>query len=124
MSVESYLTNHYSGGTFLISVPEIFQGDSLSSIIFVLCLAFLSLILKKAKAGYEFRISEEKINQLFYMDDLKPFSKNEKCIGSLIHTVRLIMKDIGMEFDIDKCAVLFMRNKQVVNIEGIQIFDD
>ena len=43
----------------------IFQGDSLSSLVFVLALIPLSLILKKAKAAYEFSGSKEKINHLF-----------------------------------------------------------
>ena len=39
----------------------IFQGDSLSSLVFVLALIPLSLILRKAKAPYEFSGSKEKI---------------------------------------------------------------
>ena len=47
----------------------IFQGDSLSPLVFVLALILLSLILRKAKAAYEFSENKEKINLLF-MDDL------------------------------------------------------
>ena len=36
-----------------------FQGDSLSSLIFVLALIPLSLILRKAKAAYEFSESKD-----------------------------------------------------------------
>ena len=49
----------------------IFRGDSLSPLVFVLALIPLSLILRKAKAAYEFSESEEKINHLLLMDDLK-----------------------------------------------------
>ena len=52
----------------------IFQGDSLSLLVFVLTLILLSLILRKAKAGYEFSESKEKINHLLFMDDLKLYS--------------------------------------------------
>ena len=40
----------------------IFQEDSLSHLVFVLALIPLSLILKKAKAAYEFSESKKKIN--------------------------------------------------------------
>ena len=40
---------------------DIFQGDSLSPLMFVLTLIPLGLILRKAKAAYEFPESKEKI---------------------------------------------------------------
>ena len=40
----------------------IFQGDSLSPLVFVLALILLSLISRKAKVAYEFSDSKEKIN--------------------------------------------------------------
>ena len=43
----------------------IFQGDSLSPLVFVLALIPLSLILRKAKAAYEF--SENKESIIFYL---------------------------------------------------------
>ena len=43
----------------------IFQGDSLSPLVFVLALIPLSLILRKTKAAYEFSGSKLKINHLF-----------------------------------------------------------
>ena len=49
----------------------IFQRDSLSPVVFVLAMIPLSLILRKAKAAYEFSESKEKINHLLYIDDLK-----------------------------------------------------
>ena len=56
----------------------IFQGDSFSSLVFVLVLIPLSLILRKAKAAYEFSRSKVKINHLLFMDDLKLYSCNER----------------------------------------------
>ena len=43
---------------------SIFQGDSLSPLVFALALIPLSLILRKAKAGYEFSESKDKISHL------------------------------------------------------------
>ena len=52
----------------------IFQGDSLSPLVFVLALIPLSLILGKAKAAYEFSESKEMINHLLFMNNLKLYS--------------------------------------------------
>ena len=52
----------------------IFQEDSLSPLVLVLALIPLSLILRKAKAAYEFYESKEEINHLLFMDDLKLYS--------------------------------------------------
>ena len=52
----------------------IFQGDSLSPLVFVLALIPLSLILRKTKAAYEFSESKVKFSHLFFVDDLKLYS--------------------------------------------------
>ena len=74
----------------------IFQGDSLSPLVFVLALIPLSLILRKAKAAYEFSESKEKINNLLSMNDLKLYSRSEKGLGSLVQTVCVFIEDIGI----------------------------
>ncbi len=56
---------------------------------------------------------KEKINHLMYMDDIKLFAKNEKELETFIHTVRIYNQDIGMEFGIEKCAMLVI--KKVAN---------
>ena len=47
----------------------IFQGDSLSPLVFVLGLIPLSLVLRNAKAACKFSESKEKINHLLFMND-------------------------------------------------------
>ena len=74
----------------------------------VLALIPLSLILRKVKAAFEFSESKEKINHLLFMDDLKLYSQNEEGLDSLVQTVRVFSKDIGMEFGIEKSATLVM----------------
>ena len=99
----------------------IFQGDSLSHLMFVLALILLSLILRRAKAAYEFSESKEKINHLLFMDDLKLHSRNEKGLDSLVQTVRVFSEDIGMEFGIEKCAMLVMEKGKIVKSDGIEL---
>ena len=72
----------------------IFQEDSFSPLVFLLALIPLSLILRKAKAAYEFSGSKEKINNLLFMDDLKLYSRSEKRLDSLVQTVRVFSEDI------------------------------
>ena len=101
----------------------IFQGDSLSPLVFILVLIPLSLILRKAKAAYEFSESKEKINHLLFMDDSKLYSRSEKGLDSLVRTVRVFSEDIGMEFGIEKCAMLVMEKGKIVKSVGIELPD-
>ena len=99
----------------------IFQGDSLSPLVFVLALIPLSLILRKAKATYGFSGSKEKINDLLFMDDLKLYSRNEKELDSLVQTIHIFSKNIGMEFSIEKRAVLEIEKGKIVKSIGIEL---
>ena len=44
------------------------------------------------------------------MDDIKLFAKNEKELETLIQTVRIYCQDIGMEFGIEKRAMLVRKS--------------
>ena len=78
----------------------IFQ-EALSSLLFIIAMMPLNHILKKCTAGYKLSRSQEKINHLMYMDDIKLFAKNEKELETLIHAVRIYSQDIGIEFGIE-----------------------
>ena len=54
--------------------------------------------------GYGYKIGEEKINHLFYVDDLKLYGKNDKELDGLLCSVKKFSDDIGMRFGLDKCA--------------------
>ena len=72
-SREKWKVMLYSGKSELGDVEikrGFFPGDSLSPFVFVLALIPLSLILRKAKATYEFSESKEKIHHFLFMDDL------------------------------------------------------
>ena len=101
----------------------IFQGGSLSPLVFILALIPLSLILSKAKAAYEFSESKEKINHLLFMDDLILYSQSEKGLNSLVQTVRVVREDIEMEFGIEKCAMLVIEKGKIVKSVGIEFPD-
>ena len=51
------------------------------------------------------------------MDDLKLYAKDEVDLDKLINVVSVYYRDIGMEFGLDKCAVLVMkRGNKVVKV--------
>ena len=70
----------------------------------------LNHILRKCTAGYKLSRSQEKINHLMYMDDIKLFTKNKKELETLIHAVRIYCQDIRMKFGIEKCTMLVMKS--------------
>ena len=84
----------------------IFQGDSLSPLLFVMVMIPLSMLLKAENKGYKLRHSERRINHLLFMDDLKLYASNDNELESLVNEVKIYSDDIGMEFGLSKCAVL------------------
>ena len=102
---------------------RIFQGDSLSPLLFVLSMVPLSLILKKVNACYKWGKKEYKLNQLLFMDHLKLHAKSEEQTNALVRTVYVFSTDIGMEFGIKKCGILTMKRGKIVKREGIKLPD-
>ena len=100
---------------------DIFQGDSLSPLIFVICMIPLSLLLRKVKASYEWSIKEFKMINLLFMDDLKLFEKNDHQIDSLVQTVFTFSEDTGMKFGLKKCGVVILKKRKLVRFGGIHL---
>merc|ERR1712100_203692 len=101
----------------------IFQGDSLSPLLFVMAMIPLTTLLRKESMGYRFSKSKKQINHLLFMDDLKLYAKDEADLDKLINVVSVFSRDIGMEFGLDKCAVLVMKRGIKARCEGIQLPD-
>ena len=97
----------------------IFQGDSLSPLLFIIIMMPLSMLLRKEKLGYAFGSGGKTINHLVFMDDIKLYGKSEKELEALVELVRVFSRDIGMEFGLDKCAVLSIRKGVKVHCDGI-----
>jgi len=83
----------------------------------------LTTLLRKESMGYKFSKSKKQIYHLLFMDDLKLYAKDEADLEKLINVVSVFSRDIGMEFGLDKCALLVMKRGTKVRCEGIQLPD-
>lgn len=88
------------------------QGDSLSPLLFCICLFPISNILKRANVGC--KLKKKKISNLLYMDDLKLFAKNPEEMERTRKLISNFSKDINMEFNLDKCAMLHINKGKVI----------
>ena len=126
-SMVNWKTVLTSGGTVLGQVDikrGIFQGDSLSPLLFIVIMLPLTLVLRKMRAGYRLAKDATPINHLLFMDDLKLYGANKDQLDSLIQVVRIFSQDIKMSFGLEKCAVLEIRRGRQVNSSGIDLPDD
>ena len=87
----------------------IFQGDSLSPLLFCIALIPLTNELNRADCGYQVRGTERKISHLLYMDDLKLLGRNENELKNEMKIVQTISKDINMNFGLQKCARICLK---------------
>ena len=67
----------------------IFQGGAQSPLLFTIAIMKINHILRKCWASYKHNRSQEKINHLVDIDDIKVFAKNEKELETLIYAVRI-----------------------------------
>ena len=94
----------------------IFQGDSISPLLF--CMALNPLSKELNRTGYGYRMTtghcetakRQLISHLLYMDDLKLYGRNSDQLDGLLHTVLTFSDDIQMKFSLDKCAVAYFVN--------------
>jgi len=89
----------------------IFQGDSLSPLLFCICLIPPTEQLNRLNTGYEEHIKKTKISHVLYMDDLKLIAKSEEELQKQIQTVKIFSDDIQMEFGLQKCTKIAKRRQ-------------
>jgi hypothetical protein len=99
----------------------IFQGDSLSSLLFCICLIPLTEQLNRLNTGYEEHTTKTKISPLLYMDDLKLISKSEEELQKQIQTVKTFSDNIHMEFGLEKCAKIAFKRGKLVHSQNLAI---
>ena len=120
-SMKNWNTSLTLSGEYLANVDTrrgIFPGDSLSPLLFVICIIPLIQILRKVKSGYALE-NGEKLNHFLFMDDLNISANSEREINGLVSTVQILSNDIGMEFGIKKCGVLVLKRGKAMSSEGV-----
>lgn len=68
------------------------------------------------KQEYSFQMARRKFNHLLFMGNLKLYGSNQNEIDGLVRTVKIVTKDIGMKFDIDKYGVLALKREEKLNV--------
>jgi len=76
----------------------IFQGDSISPLLFCIALNPLKNKLNRVDCGYQIHRTKRKISHLLYMDDLKLLGRSEGNLQNKIKIVKAIRKDINRNF--------------------------
>lgn len=84
----------------------VYQGDSLSPLLFCLSLIPLQDILDEETEGINLVSKEDrvKITHQLYMDDLKIYAPNDEALNKAINIVSEVSQKTGMSLGINKCA--------------------
>ena len=98
---------------------SIFQGESLSPLLF--CMAFNPLSKDLNRTGYGYRMTtghgetakHQLISHLLCMDNLRLYGRISDQLDGLLHTVRTFSDDIQMKFGLEKCAVAHFVNSRL-----------
>ena len=99
----------------------IFLGDSLSSLLFALCLIPSIVILRKSEFAY--KVLSNKEDKLLFMDDLKLHTKNEKGLVPFVQRVQIFTDNTGMLFGINNCATLDLEKRKITEFDEILLPD-
>ena len=87
----------------------LFQGDSLSPLLFCLSIAPISRALRESGGGYRVKYMGTPVSHLFFMDDLKVYAKNASALLDALETVDRVSRAVGMELGLRKCTVAHVK---------------
>ena len=116
-----------------INIPKvkiqrgIYQGDSLSPLLFCLTIDPLSKILKKQNIGYDLgqvrggNKTKDLISHLLFMDDLKLYADSDANLNTLVQIVHKFSRDICMDFGLDKCSKCTLKKGKKVASDNLQL---
>ena len=100
----------------------IFQGDSLSPLLF--CISLIPLSLKLNSSGYGYKIRTERLTHLLYMDDLKLYAKDDSELEGLLRIVKGFSYDIGIEFGLSKCAKATFKRGKLEKFDHVRLDEE
>ena len=79
---------------------EIFQGYSLSPLLFIVAMIPMTRVLERMEVGYQLKKGGSRINHLMFMDGMKLFGRGTKEIDTLIQPVRIVSGDIRWSLEL------------------------
>ena len=101
---------------------RIFRGDPLTPLLF--CISLIPLSLQLNSLGYGYKIRTEQITHLFYMDDLKLYTKDDNELAELLRIVKGFSDDIGMEFGLSKCVKASFKKGKLEKPDHVQLDEE
>jgi hypothetical protein len=99
----------------------IFQGDSLSQLLFYICLIPLTEQLNRLNTGHVKHTTKTKISHLLYMEGLKFIAKSDEELQKQIQIVKTFSDDIHMEIGLQKCAKIAFKRGKLVHLQNLVI---
>ena len=104
-------------------MEDIFDGDSLSVLLFILTPYLLTLFLRNLK-GYQYETqSNNNVTHNFFVGDLKLYANNINTTKQLLDLITKFSKDTGMTFDEEHAYQQIEKEKLINNTEELQIND-
>ena len=91
----------------------IFQGDSLSPLLFCLAIAPLTMSLNK-EPGYVSQYLMKPVAHMFFMDDLKVYANDTEGLQAMINRVHQGSAAVGMALGLQKCGTAHMKRGKVL----------
>ena len=89
---------------FIYFLKGIFQGDSLSTLLFILSVNPLSFLFHKIQGYACGKHKNNNVTHNFFADDLKLYASSINTAKKQLDLVTAFSKDTGMTFGDDKCA--------------------
>ena len=104
-------------------MEDIFDGDSLSVLLFILTPYLLTFFLRNLK-GYQYETqSNNNVTHNFFVGDLKLYANNINTTKQLLDLITKFSKDTGMTFDEEHAYQQIEKEKLINNTEELQIND-
>ena len=122
-SMELWTTTLYVNGTSYGDIKiqrGIFQGDSLSPLLFIMALIPLSLLLRSTGKGYRLT-RDNTVSHLLYMDDIKLYGRDDDELTSLVSVVSAFSTDICMSFGLSKCNCISLYRGKLVETSDVPL---
>ena len=102
------------------------QGDSFCGRLFTLALNPIAWYLRSTEGYNLSHAPNRKITHPLFVDDLKTFHKSEKKAAVVSSKLKVMVKGIGLEWGINKCAAIYIKRGNLKTSENNTrpVYDD